>query len=470
MNSMRKLYSRREAHHSSRLIATSVLLLLLQSFLVTPVAASPAPPKLKLRGYITGRIDDSTVAILDDHIQMSKRGKVEFADTTKAPRITFADLVMGQLVEAEGIWEGKHQFLADWISVEPGLVDKSVHESAYLQGEPEEAYKIAVGEPAVLKADGELLTIGVKTHRDWHADNAASATPIRYAGRQVHYSGVRREDGRIETEKIELDEPAPPEAYNMPHNIEVVRSKDPQSHIDILDFRRGDKVDGRLKLLEVPEVQKYVADLGNSLLPAGGFGTTRGLEFRFFVVEDPNINAQALPDGTILVNTGLLGAVDNEAELAFALSHEISHVLQAHMWREANETRAAKVAIFIAGVAATYYVGDLSLFLSGLGMKAVANGHQRALENQADRLGLQTIIDRGYDPRQASKLLETLIDRYGDRSTSILWSNHDSSVLRGSFLAVQIQMQYPEGKFEGARVDTPAFQAMRDAMGPVKIN
>src|SRR5438876_520351 len=52
-----------------------------------------------------------------------------------------------------------------------------------------------------------------------------------------------------------------------------------------------------------------------------------------------SINAAALPDGTILVNTALLGAIENESQLAFILSHEISHVLQVHYWREVHETR-----------------------------------------------------------------------------------------------------------------------------------
>ena len=440
---------------------------------------------MKLRGYLTSRVNDSTVAILDDQIQLAKGGHVEARDSSNGQTLTFAGLATGQLVEAEGIWQGKHQFSADRITVEPGLRDKSVHETAYLQEEPTDGAKIAGGEPAELKADGEWLTIGPKTHREWPlsagatkavnssetsgAGDPPAAPAALYAGHQVRYSGVRREDGKIDTERLELHEPAPPDAYNLPHELTVVPGKDPQTGIEVLEFRRGDKVNGRLKLFPVREVQLYVADLGTSLVPAGERGTTRTLEFRFFVVEDASINAQALPDGTVLVNTGLLGAVDNESELAFALSHEIAHVLQAHSWREANETRGARVGLFIAGLAGAYFVGDLSLFLSGLGMEAVVNGHQRGLENQADRLGLQTVIDRGYDPREAPRLMRTFIDRYGDRSSSRMWSNHDSNVLRGSFLVVQLETQYPQGHFDGARVNTKAFQAMRDAMGPVKI-
>jgi len=165
-----------------------------------------------------------------------------------------------------------------------------------------------------------------------------------------------------------------------------------------------------------------------------------------------------------------LGAVDNEAELAFVLSHEISHVLQVHYWREVHETRPQRIGLLIAGIAAGAFIGDLGLYMAELGMISVINGHQRELENQADRLGLQNVIDRGYDPRQAPTFMRMIVERYGARSTSKLWSNHDSALLRGSFLTVQLQKQYPDHQFDGTRVNTKEFDAMREAMGPVKID
>jgi predicted Zn-dependent protease len=186
-------------------------------------------------------------------------------------------------------------------------------------------------------------------------------------------------------------------------------------------------------------------------------------------VEDASINAASLPDGTLIINTALLGAIQNEAQLAFVLSHEIAHVLQVHYWREVHETRGQRVGLTIAGVVAGAFVGDLGIFLAGMGVASVVNGHQRELENQADRLGLQNVIEHGYDPREAPKFCKLIIERYGDRSTSKLWSNHDSSLMRGSFLTVQLMRQYPEGHFEQAKRDSSAFRAMREAMGPVKI-
>jgi predicted Zn-dependent protease len=224
-----------------------------------------------------------------------------------------------------------------------------------------------------------------------------------------------------------------------------------------------------MKLLAERSVQEYVSQLGDLLIPEGAKGTRRPIEFRFFVVEDPEINAASLPDGTLLINTGLLGALENEAQLAFVLSHEMAHVLQVHYRREVEETRGARVGLTIAGLAAGAFIGNAGVFMSQIGIASVVNGHQRELENQADRLGLQNVIEHGYDPREGPNFSRIIINRYGNRTTSILWSNHDSSVIRGSFLTVQLMREYPEGHWESKKKNTPAFQAMKDDLGPVKI-
>jgi len=289
------------------------------------------------------------------------------------------------------------------------------------------------------------------------------------AGYHVRYEGVRRKDGKIEAEEVQLGPPAPAEAYKMPHNMEVVRAKDAQTGIDILEFREGKKVQGRMKLLAERTVQEYVSHLGDSLIPKGAEGTTRSIEFRFFVVEDSSINAASLPDGTLLINTALLGAVENESQLAFVLSHEMAHVLQVHYRREVEETRKSRIGLTIAGIAAGAFIGDAGLFMAEIGIASVVNGHQRELENQADRLGLQNVIEHGYDPREAANFSRIMINRHGDRSTSKLWSNHDSSLIRGSFLTVQLMKEYPEQHWESARKNTTNFQTMKEDLGPVKI-
>ena len=450
---------------------------LLAVCLVAPRPAT-AVTKMKFRGYITARVDDRTVAIMDDKLELTAASRITGQDGAGEHAMTMAELGPGMLIEAEGQWLDKHKFFAEKITVDLKDAERQIHGAAYLQEEPGEASKISGGEAAALKADGYWLDLTPQTRREWDAMKVATSSPAGsavgtkeqgLAGLQVKYSGVRGNDGRIAAERIELGARAPEDAYKMPHGVEVVRGKDPLTGIDVIEFRHGNKVQGRMKLFPERSVQEYVTTLGDSLLPPGNRGTTRSLEFRFFVVEDSSINAASLPDGTLLINTALLGAIQNESQLAFVLSHEIAHVLQTHYWREVHETRGQRVGLTIAGLVAGAFIGDLGTFMAGLGIASVVNGHQRELENQADRLGLQNAIEHGYDPREAPKFCKMVIERYGDRTTSKLWSNHDSSLLRGSFLTVQLQRQYAESRFEQAKRDSSAFRAMRDTMGPVKI-
>ncbi len=441
---------------------------------VGPSTVCPAASKVKLRGYVTAKPDAQTLEILDDVIHLTPTTDLRVEATEGTTSINSNEIAVGTLVDVEGTWTAKHQFAAEKITYDARQFAAEIHSAAYLEREPVEVTATSVLE-AILKADGESLLLREQAQRDWKAatspatENAAEAAQLHFVGRQVRYEGVRQADGRVMARHVELAPAAPADAYKIPGDRTVVSTQDKQTGIDILEFRKGTKVEGRMKLFPVKEVQQYVRDLGYRLLPPSSDVTARALEFRFFVVEDPHINAAAMPDGTIFINTGLLGAMDNEAQLAFVLSHEIAHVLQAHYWREVNETRTKRVLIFLGAMAGGAFIGDLAIFLGQLGMAAVVNGYSRRIENQADRIALQSVIDNGYEPHTAVSFFRTMINRYGDRSTSALWSNHDSSVLRGSFLAVQLQRQYPKGKFEKAITNTDKFTSTKEAMGPVKI-
>ncbi|HEY6972437.1 MAG TPA: M48 family metalloprotease [Candidatus Angelobacter sp.] len=430
--------------------------------------ATGAASTVKIRGYVTSIPDANSVAILDDAIAYAPGTQLQNCAATGADGI---GLVVGTLIEAEGLWTAPHRFSAVKINCDNSQFTREISESAYLQEEPLEAAKSAPGTQVRLKADGELLLVGESAQKGAARFTEASTetSTQNMVGSQIHYRGVRNNDGSILASMIEVGSPAPGDAYKNPGGITVVPAIEPKSGLRILEFRKGDKVHGRLKLFPVTEVQDYVKQLGLSLLPPAAAVTKRPVEFRFFVVEDPSINAEALPDGTTFVNTGLLAAAQNEAQLAFVMSHEIAHVLQAHHWREVNDTRAKRVLITIAAIAGSGYIGDLSLYLGQIGLATVVNGYSRRVENQADRLGLQNTIDHGYDPRPAVAFFRIMVERYRQRSTSAIWSNHESALTRGSFLTVQLARQYPQERFSSSRVDTPAFQAMKDAMGPVKI-
>jgi hypothetical protein len=434
-----------------------------------------AASNVKIRGYVSARPDAQTILILDDAIRLSPSTSFQATNSSGTP-LTLSELPIGSLIEVEGSWAAKHRFNAQKIECDASQFEKEIHGAAYLEREPLQADAIASGKPARLVADGEVVLISENTKRTWPSEvpEIKSVLPNngearRYVGRQVKYTGVRQPDGRVIAETIELATAPPADAYKIPGDRVIGRNKDKQTGIDILEVRKGNKIEGRMKLFPVEEVQQYLTNLGRKLLPPQNDVTARALEFRFYVVEDPSINAASLPDGTILINTGLLGAVENESQLAFVISHEIAHVLQAHYWREVTETRSKRVLITIAAIAGSGFIGDVSLFLGQMGLAAVVNGYSRRIENQADRVAMQNLIDLGYDPRTAIGFFRLMIDRYSDRSTSALWSSHDSSLLRGSFLTVQLGRQYPEGHFDKAITQTDGFTTMKDVMGPVKV-
>ncbi len=194
-----------------------------------------APAKMKLRGYITARPSDQVIAILDDQISFTPATRIELQNGSAGQNPSNTYLVPGALIEAEGIWTARHRFGAEKITVDESQFEKQIHSSAYLQEEPAQTQKISSGEPAELKADGERLILDGRTRRsrfeapagesntgianaeEKPASNNTPAKSTMLAGHQVRYAGVRRTDGNIAAESIELGPPAPPDVYKTRH-------------------------------------------------------------------------------------------------------------------------------------------------------------------------------------------------------------------------------------------------------------
>jgi hypothetical protein len=300
----------------------------------------------------------------------------------------------------------------------------------------------------------------------------------------LSYRGVRQDDGTIAAQEVEIGGFPPPDAFQIPNEVSISLGKDSKGGVQFVEFHHKEKrlntyaeklliheetlqgapLPGRKKVLPLQEVQDYVSQLGSKLVPAVEPGSARpAAAFRFIVVEEPAIYAVSFPDGTVLVTAGLLAALENEAQLAFVLSHEISHTLQAHCWRQWEDTRGIRAFFTRSSAFSSASEVEMMILVPPLGW--VWDGYPPQMENQADRLAVENLVVRGYDPHQALSLLRIMIKYNG----SAIWSNHDWSVLRGSFLSVQIQRRYPTGQFDHATVSTQAFDSMRDALGPVKV-
>jgi hypothetical protein len=165
------------------------------------------------------------------------------------------------------------------------------------------------------------------------------------------------------------------------------------------------------EVVKNPFVQEYVQRLGQKLasMPEA---KQSGFEFSFTVLNVDEINAFALPGGPMFIYTGLLKAVDNEAQLAGVMGHEMSHVILRHGTHEA--TKANGIQLLVGGVAGLFGGSSDStagkLAQAGLGMagNSVILKFSRDAESEADALGSHLMSEAGYDPVQMAKFFEKL--------------------------------------------------------------
>jgi predicted Zn-dependent protease len=153
-----------------------------------------------------------------------------------------------------------------------------------------------------------------------------------------------------------------------------------------------------------PDTTEYLNRLGYQLVASSG---ARHMDFNFFCVRDPMINAFALPGGFIGVHSGLILIAQTESELAAVIGHEIGHVEQRHIARmlakQRDSTALAIGALLLALLAArsnSSSAGDLTQ-AAILGGQAAAIQQQlnfsREAEREADRVGFQTLSGAGFD-------------------------------------------------------------------------
>jgi len=158
-------------------------------------------------------------------------------------------------------------------------------------------------------------------------------------------------------------------------------------------------------------LNQYIQNLGHRLSAYSGADHQ---SFTFFIVNDPAINAFAMPGGYVGVNAGLIVASDSENELASVLAHEISHVTQHHLARsyeKANKMNLPMTAAVIAAILLGSHdpqAGEAALMASLAGSAQMQLDFTRANEQEADRVGIQLLAQAGFDPRGMSSFFQRL--------------------------------------------------------------
>ena len=150
-------------------------------------------------------------------------------------------------------------------------------------------------------------------------------------------------------------------------------------------------------------LQAYVSRLGRRL---AADSERPDLPWTFKVVDDPVVNAFALPGGHIFVTRGLLSHLTSEAELVSVLGHEIGHVTARHSVEQMSKAQLAQIGL-LAGM---LYKPELANYggVAQQGMQLLFLKYSRDDERQADDLGLRYLAREKYDPREMSRVFDTL--------------------------------------------------------------
>jgi predicted Zn-dependent protease len=153
------------------------------------------------------------------------------------------------------------------------------------------------------------------------------------------------------------------------------------------------QIESQIKLIKDPVITEYVNRVGQNLVR----NSDAQVPFTIKVIDSDVVNAMALPGGFFYVNSGLILAADEEAEMAGVMAHEIAHVAACHYGREMTRTNllqfASLAAIFVGGpIGYGIYQG------LGLAVPLTFLHFSRAFESEADYLGIEYMYRAGYDP------------------------------------------------------------------------
>jgi predicted Zn-dependent protease len=159
------------------------------------------------------------------------------------------------------------------------------------------------------------------------------------------------------------------------------------------------EIQQEVPLIQDPFLTSYLNHLGQRLVAQMG---PQPFTYRFFIIDDPTMNAFAVPGGYIFIQTGMIRLADREGELAGVMAHEISHVYCRHMSKMMEKSRVINIASMIAGLASLFLGGALAQPLMVGSMAAGESAmlkYSRDMEAQADAMGFKWMIKAGYNPR-----------------------------------------------------------------------
>jgi len=226
-----------------------------------------------------------------------------------------------------------------------------------------------------------------------------------------------------------------------------------------LGKQMAEEIGRQADFLADPVITEYVNRLGQNLLR----NSDAKVPFNIKVIRSSEINAFALPGGFMFVNTGLILRAEGEAELAGVMAHEIAHVAARHGTRQATRGTIVNYStiplIFIGG-----WAGCIIRQAANVAVPMGVLQFSRALERQADHLGLEYMYKAGYDPLAFVDFFERIesLEKKKPGTISKLFSSHPPT--RSRIASAQGEIQNDLKPRTEYVLDTSAFHEVRERL------
>src|SRR6185369_5966053 len=216
------------------------------------------------------------------------------------------------------------------------------------------------------------------------------------------------------------------------------------------------QVEASSKLITDPTITEYINRIGQNLVR----NSDSQVPFTIKVLDSDDVNAFALPGGFFYVNSGLILAADNEAELAGVMAHEIAHVAACHVARENTRGQLMNLAsiplIFVGGG-----IGYAVRNAVGIGVPLGFLKFSRGFETEADYLGVEYLYKAGYDPQAFTAFFEKVqaLEKKKPGTLAKAFDTHPQTPDRLAKSQQEIQTLLPaEAQY---KLDTSEFQDVK---------
>lgn len=224
------------------------------------------------------------------------------------------------------------------------------------------------------------------------------------------------------------------------------------------------QINQQLPLIRDPESLRYINVLGDSIARV----TPRAdLDWQFYIVDSPEVNAFAVPGGFIYVNRGLIERAQTMNEVAGVLGHEIGHVVKRHSIKQMEQQQKGQIGLTLVCVLTPSVCQSQAAGAAiNLGANAVFARFSRQDEAEADAEGVVFTTRAGIDPRGIPNMFQILLDERQSRPGAVeAWfTTHPLEESRIAATQAQIQRTVQPAVLASLTRDTRNFHAFQDRL------